>query len=133
VQQNKLFFDTVYDAIGSDILAAGGYKHVAGKLWPNMKPISSYARLKACLEEHKDEKLDPEEVHAVAKMAKAKVGSSAYLQYTGQECDCRYEDIEPEDELTSLLRSYLRDEDQQTKKKDRIDKLIDRAGLRAVR
>ena len=133
MQQNKLFFDTVYDAIGSDILDAGGYKGVASKLWPNMKSASAYARLKSCIDEHRDEKLDPEEVHAIAKMAKAQTGSSNYLAYTGQECDCRFENVEPEDELTSLLRTYLNDEEKQSQRKGRIDGLIDRMGLRAVR
>lgn len=132
MQQNKLFFDTVYDALGSDILNAGGYKVVSGKLWPNMKQASAYARLKSCIDEHKDEKLDPEEVHAIAKMAKDAAGSSSYLAYTGQELNCKYEDVEPEDELTALLREYLRDKQQQTKRESRIDSLIERSGLRAI-
>lgn len=129
--QNKLFFDTVYDAIGADIVNAGGYKVVAGKLWPSMKPASAYARLKSCIDEHKDEKLDPEEVHSIARLAKEANGNSNYLAYTAQELNCKFEHIEPEDELTQLLRSYLQTEEQQASKKGRIDGLIER--MRIVR
>jgi hypothetical protein len=133
VQQNRLFFDTVYDAIGSDILAAGGYKTVAGKLWPNMKQASAYARLKSCIDEHKDEKLDPEEVHSIAKLAKAATGASSYLQYTGQELECEFTHIEPEDELTQMLRTYLDRDEQQARLKPRIDKLIEKVKGRGGR
>jgi hypothetical protein len=131
VLQNKLFFDTVYDAIGSDILAAGGYKVVAGKLWSSMKPASAYARLKSCIDEHKDEKLDPEETLAVARMAKEVCGTSNYLLYIGQELSCEYKDVEPEDELTGLLRIYLEEKRTQVKREERIDGLVER--MRIVR
>lgn len=131
MQQNKLFFDTVYDAIGSDILDAGGYKVVAGKLWPSMKQASAYARLKSCIDEHKDEKLDPEEVHLIAKMAKVVTGSSNYLIYTGQECNCRYENVEPENELEQIERENNELLKQLLKRTERADTL--RNQLRAVR
>lgn len=106
MNQGELFYDTIYDAISNAVQASGGFKTVAGELWPTKKQGTAYARLKACLEDHTDEKLDPEEVLAIAKMAKIQ-GNHALMQYLGQELGYQVIPLEPEDERTALQRQYI--------------------------
>lgn len=45
----KLFYDDEYDAIATAIGSSGKeFKTVAAHIFPDMKPESAYARLKAC-------------------------------------------------------------------------------------
>lgn len=56
--QAKLFFEDEYEALNLMISNSGkSAKEVAGFLFPHMKPDSAYARLKACLNPDKDERL----------------------------------------------------------------------------
>jgi len=66
-----LFHETLTEAVVSTIHAAGGFKRVAAALWPAMKLESAYARLKACVDEGRNEKLTLDELDALIAMARA--------------------------------------------------------------
>jgi hypothetical protein len=54
----KLFYDDEFDAIATAIGASGkDFKKVAGFMFPDMKPESAYARLKACCSPTGDQRL----------------------------------------------------------------------------
>jgi hypothetical protein len=106
MSQAELFYDTIYDAIHNAILSCDGFKVVAGKLWPAMKPSSAYARLKSCVDEHKDEKLCMEEVLVIAKLAKER-GNHALMQYLGDELGYSIQALEPEDERAAIQREFV--------------------------
>jgi hypothetical protein len=56
--QNKLWFDDEFEALNLMISnSQKTSKEVAGFLFPHMKPDSAYARLRACLNPEKDERL----------------------------------------------------------------------------
>lgn len=55
--QNQLFVEDEDDAFDAAIRFLGGYKSVACWLWPHLKPETAYARLKACFNDAKDERL----------------------------------------------------------------------------
>jgi hypothetical protein len=57
IHQNQLFVEDEDDAFDAAIRFLGGYKAVAMWLWPQLKPETAYARLKACFNDSKDEKL----------------------------------------------------------------------------
>lgn len=54
----KLFYDDEFDAIQQAISGSGkDFKTVAGHMFPDMKPESAYARLKACCSPTGDQRL----------------------------------------------------------------------------
>lgn len=66
-----LFTESLGEAITATIHRVGGFKKVAGALWPAMKPESAYARLKACLDDGKAEKLSLDEVDKLIALGRA--------------------------------------------------------------
>jgi hypothetical protein len=126
--QPKLFYGSSQEVITSAILAAGGFKTVAGKLWPSRKPESAYARLKACVDDDKPETLCLDEVILIAKMAR-EAGDHSLMRFLGMELSYEIKPIAPEDEKTALQRSFV----QAVKTVERIAERLEKfGGLRAV-
>lgn len=130
MNQRALFHDTIYDAIGADIAAAGGFKAVAGKLWPAESPTSAAAKLRNAINPEQQQKLCPEEVMQIKRLAHD-VGSHATVTYEAHQMGYLVQWIEPEDELqriecenNELLKAL-------TKRLDRADTL--RSQLKAVK
>jgi hypothetical protein len=103
MNQNVLWHDTIYDAIGADIAAAGGFKSVAGKLWPSESPSTAATKLRNAINPDQAQKLCPEEVLRIKQLAK-EAGSFATVQYEARELAFDFSWIQPEDELTRLQR-----------------------------
>jgi hypothetical protein len=58
MSQQKLFYEDEFEAL--QLMISGSersFKEVASYLFPHLKPESGYARLKACLNPEKDERL----------------------------------------------------------------------------
>lgn len=105
--QSELFHESVEDALGATINAIGGFKKVSCDLWPTMKMATAYSRLKACLDETKNEKLTPGEIEMLVRAGREQ-GVHYYMRYMAQACGY-HEPIpaEPEDEKAILQRDYI--------------------------
>lgn len=126
--QTELFHDSIYDALGSAVKAAGGWKVVAGKLWPGMEPASAYAKLKACLDVKEREKLALHEFMAILQIAREKADLSV-LQYLCAELSCAPPvALAPKDELQTALQRF----DARADELLRAMQAVQRAKLRAA-
>jgi hypothetical protein len=100
-------FETLNDALIECVKAAGGSKHVGNKVWPE-KPIDAAQRhLLNCLNEGKAERLTPEQVLLIAKLARSK-GCHAYAEFVA--ADMGYAapvPVEPKDEAAELKRQFI--------------------------
>jgi len=68
VTQEKLFYEDEFEAMALTISnSQRSFKEVAGHLFPDRKPESGYARLKACLNAEKDERLTFGQIIALCK------------------------------------------------------------------
>lgn len=78
----KLFYDDEFDAL-QQMLAGSNrtHKELACFLWPDMKPESAYAKLKACLNASGDERLKFGQIIAAMNFCE----QYAPLQYACQE------------------------------------------------
>lgn len=103
MNQAALFHDTIFDALGADIAAAGGFKVVAGKLWPAESPTTSATKLRNAVNPEQAQKLCPEEVMQIKRLAQL-AGSTATIQYEAQQLGYAVTWIEPEDELERIER-----------------------------
>lgn len=64
----KLFYDDEFEALQNMVSGSGKtFKEIAAHLWPDMKPESAYAKLKACLNPKGDENLRFGQVVALMK------------------------------------------------------------------
>lgn len=106
-EQNKLFYDDWYDAANTVVMALGGKKEVASKMWP-LKPLEdSHRLLSHCLNRDRSEKLDPDQI-AYLRREGRRVGCHALVNWEMQDAGYKYEPIEPEDERAALQRQFIK-------------------------
>lgn len=106
MEQAKLFYDDVNDAIGTTVMALGGYKKVGHMLRPNMKIESAYAWLKECVKTNGDQHLDQHEVLTLVREGR-KVGCHAIMEFLSRDAGYETKPKEPEDERAELQRRFL--------------------------
>jgi len=105
--QNELFHDDVYSAIDASIMALGGYKKVAGWLFPNKPLTTAYSHLKNCLRDDKPEKLDPHELVLLLQKAKD-AGAHDLMHFMADAGEYeRPKVMKPQDEVAQLQRQYI--------------------------
>src|SRR6266702_5853068 len=93
----KLFYDDEFDALQQMIAASNRtFKDCATFLWPDLKPESAYARLKACVNAHGDQNLKFGQIISLARYC----GRFDALYYMADElAHARPGPINPRDEL----------------------------------
>lgn len=106
MNQQVLFHDSIYDALGADIAAAGGFKAVAYALWPAESPTNSATKLRNAINPEQAQKLCPEEVLAIKRLAKEK-GSTATIDYEARELSFKVEWVTPEDRIAHLQQAFV--------------------------
>lgn len=69
MQQDSLFHEDIYDALGTDIKHIGGAKKVGVMLWPEKSADKAGENLNNCLNRTRPEKLDPEQIMFIVREA----------------------------------------------------------------
>lgn len=82
--QQVLWHDTIFDALGAAVQAAGGAKKIAGKLWPALDSTSATARLRAGLNPEHAQKLCLLEVQMILRLA-MEAGNASVMEYLARE------------------------------------------------
>lgn len=117
----KLFYDDEFDALAQTITHSERTpKQCAQYLFPHLKPESAYARLKACLNSEKDERLTLGQIIALCKFC----GSYDALHFMADELDHeRPAKRAPEDEKAALQRAFVESVQYQKKIVDRLERI----------
>lgn len=131
MEQQEFFHENVEDAIREDIRLAGGNKAIGAALKPTAKDPAAWLRTNTNPDQDDSGINYRQLLFILDKVAEKRC--SAFLEFLGQRYGFRIEWTEPEDELTKLLRAYLHDQEKQHARKERIDGLIARTQLRAVK
>jgi transposase len=100
--QPALFVESLGDALREAVRACGGSKVVGAKLWPEKAPEVAGRLLQDCLNEHRPEKLSPEQVMLLARMARER-NCHVVMTYLARECG--YADPQPIEPESELVRS----------------------------
>ncbi|VUD48517.1 hypothetical protein TDB9533_01249 [Thalassocella blandensis] len=105
MKQSRLYYDSALESVDLAIAdSAFTHKQVASHLWPAKKPATAYARLKACLNEEKDEKFSFEEIIEICRY----VERFDPLYFFEDECShTRSQPRTPEDEDAALMREFI--------------------------
>lgn len=82
--QPVLYCESIGDAIAEAIRSAGGAKSVAGCLWPALPLAQAHSKILDCLNADRPAKLSPDEVMAIAKLARG-AGCDAIVKFMALE------------------------------------------------
>lgn len=125
--------ESLNDALIECVKACGGSKAVGLALWPAKGVEAAQRQLLACLNPERAEKLGPDEVLHVLRMARER-GCHAGMQYLAEALGyAEPVPIEPKDELADLLRQYLAAREESGRKDARLDRLLaQHLGMRAA-
>ncbi len=133
MNQVALFHETIYDALGADIAAAGGFKVVAGKLWPTEGTATAAAKLRNSINPEQPHKLCADEVLAIKRLAR-EFGSTATVDYEAQQLGFQVAWVDPKDEADELRRRIADQLATLNRMVGRLERADERAsGLKAVR
>lgn len=99
--------DGINGALIECVRACGGSKQVGPQLWPEKTPDAAQRLLLSSLNEDRPEKLSPEQLALVLRLAKAKgchAGINALCDALGYS---RPQPIEPKDEVAELQKQFI--------------------------
>jgi hypothetical protein len=119
----SLFHESLADALRECIAVCGGSKDVGRLLWPEKAPDVAGRLLADCLNDAKREKLSPEQVLLILRLARER-GCHAGMTFIARELG--YADpqpIEPEDERAKLQRDFIESTKALARMAQRIEQL----------
>lgn len=120
------------EALVECIKKAGGSKQVGPLLWPEKDPIAAQRRLLDCLKEDRPDKLSPDQVLYVLRLARDKGyhgGMDFILAYLGYAPTVP---VEPRDEVAELQRMFMESVAQQARLTERMERAASRVNLRSI-
>lgn len=124
-------FETLTDCLIACVKAAGGSKAVGHKVWPEKTVDAAQRHLLNCLNEGKPERMTPDQVLLIARLARDK-GCHAYMQYVAFSLSySEPQPIEPKDEADELRRQFIAATASLTEMAERIQRL-DRSPVRVA-
>jgi hypothetical protein len=100
-------FDSLNAALKASVIALGGSKVVGSKLWPEKDVDSAQRHLLACLNDSKAERLSPEHLLLLLKLARdigQHIGITHILATLGYAAP---QPVEPRDEAADLMRQIV--------------------------
>lgn len=119
----SLFHESLADALRECISVCSGLKVVGKLLWPEKDADIAGRLLADCLNESKREKLSPEQVLLILRLAREK-GCHAGMTFICR--DLGYSDpqpVEPEDERAKLQREFIEASKHMARLADRIERV----------
>lgn len=116
--------DAINDAVIACVKACGGSKTVGVTLWPAKGIEAAQRHLLSCLNPDRAEKLGPDEVLHIARLAREK-GCHAYMEHLAHSLGYAPPvPTEPRDELTELLRQSNELNREIQRRQERIERLL---------
>lgn len=123
--------ESLNDALIECVKAAGGSKQVAHKLWPEKTVDAAQRHLLNCLNEDKAERLAPDQVLFLLKLAREKGHHGGVTFITGYLGYTVPSPVEPRDEVAELQRQFIETSRGLSKMVERME-LLQRSNIRSV-
>lgn len=118
-QSDLQLFDTIYDAIGADVMACGGVKKTAAKLWPNKPASTAEGRLRAAMSASHDQELGADEVTSLIRLA-ASNGAFNTACFMCSTAGGEFKRIEPRTRMQLLVESIERNQQSLNRQYDQL-------------
>lgn len=116
--------DSINTVLIDAVKALGGSKRVAHQLWPEKTIDAAQRHLLACLNEDKPERLSPDHLMLLLRLARDAGHHGAFAYFCALLGYAEPQPINPKDELTELLRDYMAQKKQDEVKAERIERAI---------
>lgn len=116
--------ESLNDALIEAVKACGGSKAVGVALWPAKGVEAAQRSLLACLNADRNEKLSPDELMLILRMARERGFHGAMHFLCADLSYSQPTPIDPRDELTELLRQSNELRAQLLRSSERIERLI---------
>ena len=129
----SLFHESLPDALRECVQSCGGHKAVGTLLWPEKGADVAGRLLADCLNDAKREKLSPEQVLLVLRLARER-GCHAGMNFIAR--DAGYSDpqpVEPEDERAQLQREFIEASKHFTRLAAKMERLNVQQGVAQIR
>lgn len=121
--QQELFYETLIDAIRATVDALGGPKVVGQMLWHEKGTDEARRLLLDCLNPDRAQRLDPERLVLLLKIARAKGVHTAIGWILDEVGYAKPQPVEPEDQQAELIRQFNRAAESVTAMGERILRL----------
>ena len=122
--------NTPNEALKQAVIALGGSKKVAPKIWPDKPIVNAAALLCNCLDDSRPEKLDFSQVLFVLRLARD-AGYHGAIDFICDDLSYgRTTPIEPKDESAELMRQFIAATAAQAEIAARIEKAANRINLK---
>jgi hypothetical protein len=119
-----VLYETLNDALIDIVKACGGTKAVGIQIWPSKGVEGAARHLYACLNPERNEKLSPDEVLLIVRIARDH-GCHIYMEYLAQSIGyAKPVPVEPESELVILLREQNELRKRQIAMSEKVEKLL---------
>lgn len=103
--QERLFYESWFDALRDDVTACGGTKEVGGWFWPGKDMIAARNAVNDRLNPDRRERFDDDQERLIMRRAKEARGFSAALAFICDDAGFeRPKALKPVDEAADLLR-----------------------------
>lgn len=122
MEQQPLFFEDVLAALKHVVQSIGRPKDVGSAIFPQKDPEAAGRLLSDCLNEHRSNRLDPEQLIMLLRMGR-EVGCHSGIEFICQSAGYTIPSpIEPEDERAALQREFI-------SSVKHLDRLAERLGV----
>lgn len=92
--QGELWHETIFDALGTAVKAAGGPKKVVPKLWPSCDESTAVTRLRDALNPDRSQKLCPAELLSLMRLAK-EAGDNSVMDFLARDLGYELKPLAP--------------------------------------
>lgn len=100
------FFEDINDALRQAVKALGGNKAVGVKLWPEKTATAAAQSMSDCLNPERREKLSPEQVVFILRMAREK-GYHAAMQFIAFDTGYKATPVDPQTQKEQLQERFI--------------------------
>lgn len=100
------FFEDINDALRQAVKALGGNKAVGVKLWPEKTATAAAQSMSDCLNPERREKLSPEQVVLILRMAREK-GYHAAMQFIAFDTGYKATPVDPQTQKEQLQERFI--------------------------
>lgn len=105
--QLNLIHETIADAALEVIHAAGGFKVVGQRLFPELAPDHAGNKLRACLDDERREKFSPQQIVLLLRIGREVVCHALINHITSESGYANPLPVEPDDEIARLQREFV--------------------------
>ena len=130
--QMNLIHETIADAALEVIHAAGGFKIVGQRLFPELAPDHAGNKLRACLDDERREKFSPQQIVLLLRIGRESGCHTLINHITSESGYSNPYPVEPEDEIARLQREFVEATKSLHHMASRIESITATAAMRRV-